>query len=66
MRRALRISFEDGTSKDLELSKVTAIKADIGMLHFDRLPDKTWRLTYSDSITDGEIKDIKSFVIIRE
>ena len=65
MRRAIEIKFKDGSSKTLELSKATAIKADIGMLHLDRLPDKNWRLTFSEDITE-EFSKIDSFKIIRE
>ena len=65
MRRAIEIKFKDGSSKTLELSKATAIKADIGMLHLGRLPDKNWRLTFSEDITE-EFSKIDSFKIIRE
>ena len=65
MRRAIEIIFLDGTIKELELSKATSIKANIGMLHLDRLDDGTWRLIFSDDITT-EFKNIQAINIIRE
>jgi hypothetical protein len=65
MRRAIEIKFVNGTSKILELSKATSIKADIGILHLDRLDNGTWRLTFSDSICK-EFSEIDSFNMIRE
>ena len=64
-RRALEIKLKDGTSTILELSKATAIKANVGMLHLDRLKDSTWRLTFSDDIAE-DFSKIESIVIIRE
>jgi hypothetical protein len=64
-RKAFEIKFKDGTSTLLELSKATAIKADVGMLHLDRLRDSTWRLTFSDDIAE-DFSKIESIGIIRE
>jgi hypothetical protein len=47
MRRALQIV---GTGVTLELSRVTAIRVKARMIHFDELPDGTWRLTYNSEM----------------
>ena len=65
MRRAFEIKFKDGTSKFLEISKATSIKADIGMLHLDRIKDGSYRLIFSDSIAE-DFSQIESFNIVRE
>jgi hypothetical protein len=64
-RRAIEIKFVDGTSTTIELSKATSIKSDMGIIHLDRLPNKTWRLVWSEDIVD-EFSKIKSFEMIRE
>lgn len=64
MRRAIRIVFNDGSFKDLELSKATAIRADIGLLHLDKLKDG-WRLTVSDDIVK-DFSTIQKFEVVRE
>lgn len=61
-RRAIRI---EGLDKDLELSKVTAIKVDKKMIELTELPDGTWRLIYSTSVIP-DIKDVIGFTMIRE
>jgi hypothetical protein len=66
MLRSLVIEFKDGTNKDLLISKATRIKSkEVGMLHFDKLSDGTWRLTFSDDITE-DFSKIVSFSILRE
>ena len=66
MKRALTINFRDGTSKELVLSKATRIKSEgVDMMHLDKLPDESWRLIFSDSITD-DFSKIESFSIVRE
>lgn len=65
VRRAIEIQFMDGTSKILELDKATAIKANMGILHLDRLSNSRWRLVWSEDIVD-EFSKIKAFNIIRE
>ena len=66
MKRSLVVRFRDGTEKTFPISKATRIKSSgIDMLHFDKLPDGTWRLTFSDAITD-DFSRIESFTIHRE
>ena len=65
MRRAIEIKFLDGTSKFLEISKATTIKADIGMLHLDQLNDDSWRLIFSNDIVP-DFKNVISLNIVRE
>lgn len=62
MRRYIKI---EGLDKELELSKVTAIKVDKKVIELTELPDGTWRLIYSTSVIP-DISDVKGFTIIRE
>ena len=64
-RRAVAIKFKDGTSRILELSKATAIRSDVGLLHLDKFKDGTWRLTFSYDIAE-DFSKITSLEIIRE
>ena len=62
MRRAIELI---GTNIVLELSKATSVVSLKPMIHFDQLPDGTWRLIYSkDLIPDFTLID--SFKVIRE
>ncbi len=63
MKRAIRIVKKDGSFKDLELVKATSIKADVGMLHLDKLR-KGWRLIFSEDIEE-DFSKIERFEIIR-
>jgi hypothetical protein len=65
MRRAVTIKFKDGTYRILELSKATAIRSDIGMLHLDKVKDGTWRLTFSNDVAE-DFSKIVSLEMIRE
>lgn len=63
MRRALEI---EGTDIVMELSKITRIKNDgFKSIHFDLLPDGTYRLTYGSGIIDN-ITTVLGFKFIRE
>jgi len=66
IRRSILIECFD--SKDdivLDLSKAVAVKTKQRMIHFDELPDGSWRLIYNgDHIPD--FTKIKSFKIVRE
>lgn len=54
-----------GTNIKLELSKATAVKTSQRMIHFDELPDGTWRLIYNgEHIPD--FSKIECFKIVRE
>lgn len=61
-RRAIKIK---GTDQVLELSKVTAVRTAKNMIHFDQLPDGTWRLIYNSTMIP-DIADVEAFEIIRE
>lgn len=54
-----------GTGIILELSKATAVKTKQNMIHFDELPDGTWRLIYNGDMIPDFTK-IEAFKIIRE
>lgn len=65
IRRAIEVKFVDGTSQFLEISKATKINSNIGMLHFDRIKDGSYRLTFDDSICK-DFSQIESFNVVRE
>ena len=62
VRRAVEI---EGIDQTIELSKVTAVRTDKNMIHFDQLPDGTWRLIYNAKMIPDYTK-VKSFKMIRE
>jgi hypothetical protein len=64
-RRAVAVKFKDGTSKIIELSKATAIRSEVGLLHLDKFKDGTWRLTFSNDIAE-DFSKITSLDMIRE
>ena len=64
MKRSILVKEKDGTTRELVISKAAFIKENIGMLHLDKLPDGTWRLLFSQDITDNFTK-IDSFEIYR-
>ena len=56
----------DGVDKTFEISKATAIKADIDYLfHVDRLPDGTVRITYNAKVIP-ELSMVPGLTIVRE
>jgi cation transport ATPase len=62
VRRAVELV---GAGLTLELSKVTAVRTKQKMIHFDELPDGTWRLIYNgEQIPD--FSKITEFKIVRE
>jgi hypothetical protein len=66
-RRALEIV---GADKTLEISRATKIRSgnpDYEVIHFDKLPDGTWRLTWTED-TVGKFSDVEELVLrmIRE
>lgn len=67
MKRSLVIRYRDGTEKEFPISKATRIKSKglYDLLHFDKLPDGTWRVTFSDLIAE-DFSTIMSFTIHRE
>lgn len=58
--------IEVGTER-FEITKVTAIKSDTVpfLVHIDKLPDGTYRLTYNASLITN-IDQVPGFLIIRE
>jgi hypothetical protein len=60
-RRAVELV---GTGVELELSKFATPKVDKEFIHFDKLPDGTWRLLFN--VEGVDIQDIEAFQIIRE
>ena len=54
-----------GTDIVLELSKATAVKTQQEMIHFDKLPDGTWRLIYNSEMIP-DFSKIECFKIVRE
>lgn len=61
-RRAIQLK---GTDVVLELSKFATPKTDKEFIHFDKLPDGTWRLLYN--VKDApNIQAIQGFEIIRQ
>ena len=61
-RRAIELV---GTGMVLELSKATSVKTDSNMIHFDQLPDGTWRLIYNKNLIP-DFSQIEAFKVIRE
>ena len=55
----------EGTDIELPLSKVTVVRTDKQMIHFDQLPDGTWRLIYNEN-TIPDITKVNGFMIHRE
>lgn len=62
MKRSIKVN---GTNLIFELSKATAVKTNKNMIHFDELPDKTWRLIYNGNLIPDFTKII-NFEIVRE
>ena len=62
MRRAIKI---DGIDKELEISRVTAVKAGDFVMHIDGLKDGTVRIIYNSNIIP-DIAQVKGITIIRE
>jgi len=61
MKRSIALT---GTNTELELSKFATPKTDKEFIHFDKLPDGTWRLLFNVSGVD--IKQVQALTIIRE
>jgi len=49
----------------LELSKATAVRTRMNMIHLDELPDGTWRLIYNGNLIPDFTK-VKGLKIVRE
>lgn len=57
--------FDESQNFEIVLSKATAVKTPKRMIHFDELPDGTWRMIYhGDMIPD--FTQIKQFFVVRE
>ena len=64
MRRAVRIVRKDGSTVDLEICRATKIKAELGMMHLDKL-DSGWRLIFTEDVA-GDFSQIERFEVVRE
>lgn len=66
MNRSIEIIEKTGeVVNSLELTKVTRIMTDVEMIHFDKLKDGTWRLTYNGK-TINDTKHIDCLKFKRE
>lgn len=65
MKRTLRINFEDGTFKDLNITKATSVKTNNEMIYFDKLKDDSWRLIWNESLI-SDFSKVTNFEIVRE
>jgi len=55
----------EGLDIKLDLTKVTAVKTRLNMIHFDELPDGTWRLIYNGNMVE-DFPKIEGFKVLRE
>jgi hypothetical protein len=65
MKRIIRINFQDGSYKDLELSKATSVRTKNEMLYLDKLPDDSWRMIWNESLIP-DFSTVSNLEIIRE
>jgi hypothetical protein len=65
MKRTLRINFEDGTFKDLNITKATSVKTNNEMIYFDKLKDDSWRLIWNEGLI-SDFSKVTNFEIVRE
>jgi hypothetical protein len=65
MKRIIRINFQDGSHKDLELSNATSVRTKNEMLYLDKLPDESWRMIWNESLIP-DFSTISNLEIIRE
>lgn len=61
-RRAIELQ---GLNQTLELSKATAVRTTMNMIHFDQLPDGTWRVIWNANMIPDFTK-LEALKIIRE
>lgn len=59
-----RIVFT-GTNKEGRISKVTSISSGQRMIHFDQLPDGTWRMIYNDDMFP-DLRELEGIEIVRD
>jgi hypothetical protein len=65
MKRAIKINFKDGSSKDLILSRAASINTNKKMINIDELPDGTWRLIYDENLIP-DFSQVVNLEVIRE
>lgn len=65
MLKSIRIHFQDGTFKDLVLSRATEVKTTNKMLNLDQLKDGTWRMIY-DAETIPDMAKVMSLELVRD
>jgi len=63
IRRALKVKLV-GTSTTLELTKFATPAVEKQFIHFDELPDGTWRLLFN--LEGHDVQDIESFEFLRD
>lgn len=64
MKRTIRICKKDGTYTDLEITRATKIKGELGMLHLDKI-QTGWRLIFTEDIVK-DFTEVDRFEIHRE
>lgn len=64
-KRTIRINFNDGTFRDLVLSKATLIKTKSEMMNLEKLNNDTWRLIWSEGLID-DFSKVVNFEVVRE
>ena len=62
VKRSIKI---DGLGIELDLSKVTAVKTKMNMMHLDQLADGTWWLIYNGNMIP-DFSQVNGFTIVRE
>jgi len=63
VRRAVKVNLVE-TSTTLEITKFATPNVEKQFIHFDQLPDGTWRLLFN--LEGHDVPDIKSFEFLRE
>ena len=67
VKRAIEIAFDDGTTKELVITKAAALHLSdgLGRIYLEQMNDGTWRLVYDGDLIPNFTK-VKSFNVIRE
>jgi hypothetical protein len=69
IKRSIEIDFEDGSTKELELGKVVAMKSTndntSGKIYLEQMPNGKWRLLYTEDVIEDFTK-VKGFNVVRE
>lgn len=65
MKRALKLNFEDGTSKELPILKATSVKTVNQMLHLDNIGEGAWRLIWNEALIP-DFSKLTTIEVVRE